>query len=32
MVDRLEDIKERAMDGKPAPSTKEMLSAFYPKC
>ena len=32
MVDRLEDIKERAMAGKTAPSTKEILTSFFPKC
>ncbi len=31
LTDQLEDIKERAMAGNGAPSTKEMLSAFYPK-
>jgi pyruvate/2-oxoacid:ferredoxin oxidoreductase beta subunit len=30
MVDRLETIKEEAMGDKPAPSTKEILSTFYP--
>ena len=31
LTDQLEDIKERAMAGNGAPTTKEMLSAFYPK-
>jgi 2-oxoglutarate ferredoxin oxidoreductase subunit beta len=30
MVDRLEVIKEEAKGDKPAPSTKEILSTFYP--
>ena len=30
LTDQLEDIKERAMEGNGAPSTKEMLSRFYP--
>jgi len=31
LTDRLEDIKERAMAGNGALTTKEMLTAFYPK-
>jgi len=31
LTDQLEDMKERAMAGGEAPTTKEMLSAFYPK-
>ena len=31
LIDRVEDIKQQAMGGKPAPSTKEILSTFYPK-
>jgi 2-oxoglutarate ferredoxin oxidoreductase subunit beta len=31
LTDQLEDMKERAMGGNGAPSTKEMLSEFYPK-
>ena len=30
MIDQVEEIKEKAMGGKPAISTKEMLQAFYP--
>ncbi len=30
MIDRVEAIKVEAMDGKPAPSTKEILKTFYP--
>ena len=31
MIDRVEAIKQQAMGGKPAPSTKEILSTFYPR-
>ena len=31
LTDQLDDMKERAMPADGAPSTKEMLSAFYPK-
>jgi len=30
MIDRVEAIKREAMDDKPAPSTQEILSTFYP--
>jgi 2-oxoglutarate ferredoxin oxidoreductase subunit beta len=30
LVDRLEEIKQHALDGKPAPSTHEILQSFYP--
>jgi pyruvate/2-oxoacid:ferredoxin oxidoreductase beta subunit len=30
LTDQLEDMKERAMAGNGSPSTKEMLSSFYP--
>jgi hypothetical protein len=30
MIDRVEAIQAEAMDGKPAPSTKEILKTFYP--
>jgi 2-oxoglutarate ferredoxin oxidoreductase subunit beta len=30
LVDRLEAIKQQAMDGKPAPSTREILQTFFP--
>jgi 2-oxoglutarate ferredoxin oxidoreductase subunit beta len=30
LTDQLEDMKERAMAGNGSPSTKDMLSAFYP--
>ncbi len=30
LIDRLDDIKERAMAGNGTPSTKDMLSSFYP--
>ena len=30
MIDRVEAIKREAMDDKPAPSTQEILSSFYP--
>ena len=31
LTDQLEDMKERATGGNGTPSTKEMLSAFFPK-
>ena len=31
LTDQLEDMKQRAMGGNGAPSTKEILSTFYPK-
>ncbi len=31
MVDRLESIKQRAMNGRPAPSTRDILETFIPK-
>jgi 2-oxoglutarate ferredoxin oxidoreductase subunit beta len=31
MVDRLESIKQRAMNGHPAPSTRDILETFIPK-
>jgi 2-oxoglutarate ferredoxin oxidoreductase subunit beta len=30
MIDRVEAIKREAMDGKPSPSTTEILSTFFP--
>jgi len=31
LVDRLEGMKERAMNGRPAPTTREILETFVPK-
>jgi hypothetical protein len=30
LVERLEEVKQRAMGGRPEPGTKEILETFYP--